>query len=215
MTRHQLFVYGGAFLLGCLVSAAMASAQIADYSISAGYSHFHPQTNGGLFFDRDGPYLDADFAFRVPDPRSPLQLGFGLTGSGYFESQNYQFPFNNNTIAETNLDSDVDFFEIEPRVGLQFWLPGGFFFKPRLGAGLLINNYSIDTASTNNNTTIFNTDNHTGAAFEIRPAIQGGYTWGPAAFGIELSYMWAWGSFGALGDRAGEFRAGAFFTFRY
>jgi hypothetical protein len=215
MTRSHLFTSGVAFLLGGFLFTALASAQIADYSISAGYSHFHPQTNGGLFFDRDGPYFDADFAFRVPDPRSPLQLGFGLTGSGYWESQNFQFPFNNNTFAEQDLDSEVDMFEIEPRIGVQLWLPGGFFFKPRFGAGLLIDNYSIDQAATQGNVTTFNTAEHTGAMFEIRPAIQGGYAWGPAAFGVELSYMWAWGSFGSLGDRAGEFRAGAFFTFRY
>jgi hypothetical protein len=215
MAKTQLIIRGGGFLLGCLISVGMASAQIADYTISGGYSHFHPEHDGGLFFDRDGPYFDADFAFRVPDPRSPLLLGFGLTGSGYWESQDYQFPFNNNTIAQTNLDSEVDMFEIEPRLALQFWLPGGFFIKPRVGAGLLIDNYSIDQAMTNNNTTVFSTADHTGVAFDIRPAIQGGWTWGPGAIGLEVSHMWAFGSFGRLGDRVGEFRVGAFFTWRY
>ena len=33
--------------------------------------------------------------------------------------------------------------------------------------------------------------------------------------GAEVSEMWAWGDFNALGDELNELRAGFFFTFNY
>ena len=86
---------------------------------------------------------------------------------------------------------------------------------PKLGAGLLVDNYAIDTINSANGTTFIDTEYHTGAAFALRPALQAGYSWGWASTGAEVSYMVAWGDFGRLGDRALEFRAGWFLRLRF
>lgn len=207
------------FVSAFLISGTVAFAQFGEYTLSAGYSHLYTGTNSSLFYDRDGAYVDADLGWHVPFYSSPLMLGIGLTGSGYWENHDVDVPFNNingNFIGQTRLDSDLDNFEIEPRVALEFWIPKtDIFIKPRIGAGLLINDYSIDQAFPQTNYTIFNTANHTGAAFEIRPALQAGFAWGPATAGLDLSYMAAWGGFGGLGDHAEELRIGVFFGFRF
>ncbi|MGD0462430.1 MAG: hypothetical protein ABSB74_08070 [Tepidisphaeraceae bacterium] len=213
---RSLSVRGFCFVLGLLISCSVASAQFGEYSLGAGYSHLHTGTSPGLFYDKDGAYIDGDFAWHFPYPGSPALLGFGLTGTGYWDSQDVAVQNGNNVFGEENLNSDLGNFEIEPRFALEFWLPRtNIFLKPRIGAGLLVNTYSIDQVAQNGNFTIFNTLNHTGAAFEIRPAIQAGVGWGPAAAGLELSYMSAWGGFGAFGNHAQEFRAGAFISLRF
>ena len=63
--------------------------------------------------------------------------------------------------------------------------------------------------------TFFQTYNHTGAAFDVHPALQIGYSQGPFSVGGEVSYIAAFGTFGALGDVAQEVRVGAFITIRY
>jgi len=80
---------------------------------------------------------------------------------------------------------------------------------------LLINSYSIDNVSQSATSVHFSTEDHTGIAFEIRPAVQAGYSWGPGEVGAEISYMSAWGDFGDLGNKAQEFRAGAFYTVKF
>jgi hypothetical protein len=213
---RSLSVRGFCFVVGLLLSSAVASAQFGEYTLGAGYSHIHTGTSPGLFYNKDGAYIDGDFAWHIPFPGSPVLLGFGLTGSGNWDSQDIPFTNGNNFFGTASLDSDLDKFEIEPRIAAEFWLPRtNLFIKPRIGAGLLVNNYSIDQATQVNNFTVFNTVYHTGAAFEVRPAIQTGLTWGPAAAGLEVSYMAAWGGFGAFGNHAEEFRAGAFISIRF
>ena len=51
-------------------------------------------------------------------------------------------------------------------------------------------------------------------AFEVRPAVQLGFSGGSWVVGAEVSQMWAWGDFDPLGDQLYETRAGIFFTFR-
>jgi len=213
---RSLSVRGFCFVIGLLLSTAVASAQFGEYTLGAGYSHRHPGTSPGLPYNKDGPYIDLDLAWHIPYPGSPVLLGFGLTGTGYWESQDINAQFDTNQFGRATLDSDLENFEIEPRFALEFWLPGTYVFvKPRIGAGLLVNNYSIDQAAQAANFTVFNTIYHTGAAFEVRPAVQAGLGWGPAAVGLELSYMAAWGGFGAFGNHAQEFRAGAFVSLRF
>ncbi|HEX4053586.1 MAG TPA: hypothetical protein VHX86_04915 [Tepidisphaeraceae bacterium] len=217
--RQLSVLRGFAFFATVLISSTMAFAQIGEYTLSAGYSHIYTGSNSSLFYDRDGAYFDADLGWHAPYSRSPLVIGVGLTGSGYWESHDVDVPFNNingNFIGQTRLDSDLDNFEIEPRVAFEFWIPRtGIFIKPRIGAGLLINNYSIDQAFPQTNYTIFHTADHTGAAFEVRPALQAGYAWGPATVGLDLSYMAAWGGFGGMGNHAEELRCGVFIGFRF
>lgn len=207
-----------AFLVGFLAFTTAASAQYADFALTGGYSHIYPDKTGGLFFNKDGAYVDGDFAFRVPAPL-PFFLGFGVTASGYWDSESFpSFINNNNGFVDTsNLYSDVELVELEPRLAVKLMIPGvpGFYIRPRIGAGLLVSDYSIDTPQTVNTITYVQTMNHTGAAFEVRPDVEAGWGYGRASFGFDLSYMAAWGAFGQMGNNIQELRAGVFARFRY
>jgi hypothetical protein len=211
------FVFVGAlFFVG-----AIANAQLNYFTISGGYSHVYGLRDNTLFHNKDGPYFDADFAWQVPSHRLPLLLGVGLSGSGYFDQEHTDVPFDDDFFDRHHLSSDLSFFEIEPRIGLAFWSRGvrGLFLKPRVGFGLLINDYTIDERIDNNGSTFFRTHYHDGAAVEVHPALQAGYAWrypgGMMAAGGEVSYMPAWGDFGRFGSHVQEIRAGAFFTVRF
>jgi hypothetical protein len=214
---RYLSVRGFCFALALFCSSAIASAQFGEYSLGAGYSHIHTGTSPGLFYNKDGAYIDGDFAWHIPYPGSPFLLGFGLSGSGYWDNQNLNDLTGNFFFGNPTLNSDLENFEIEPRFTLDLTIPGTIvFIKPRIGAGLLINNYNIDQfTQQGNNFADINTITHTGAAFEIHPAIQTGVAWGPAAAGLEVSYLASWGDFGAFGNNAQEFRAGAFISIRF
>ena len=214
-----------AFLAALLLCTTFASAQYWDDSLSVGYSHFFPERSGGLFFSKDGVYVDGDFAWRIP--QTPMYFGLGVTASGYWDSEDYNYPaFYSNRFGSgyyygtTHLDSDVDFVELEPRLAFKLWIPGapGVFVRPRIGAGLLVDNYSIDEVVPDVYYYDFgyiHTLNHTGAAFELRPAVQVGVERGPASFGGELSYMAGFGGFGGMGTVLQELRAGLFLRIRF
>ncbi|MGA2441913.1 MAG: hypothetical protein ABSH08_13220 [Tepidisphaeraceae bacterium] len=209
-----------AFLAALLLCTTFASAQFWDDSLSVGYSHFFPQRSGGLFFSKDGAYIDGDFAWRIPQVVVPTFVGVGVSASGYWDSESTDYPvyYTNRDNWNSDLNSDVEFIELEPRVAMKFWVPGapGMFVRPRIGAGLLIDNYSVDQLGVDfNGFGYIYTLNHTGAAFEIRPAIQVGFERGPFSAGGELSYMASWGGFGAMGDVLQELRAGVFLRFRF
>ena len=216
-----------AFLAALLLCTTLASAQYLETSLSGGYSHFFPERSGGLFFSRDGAYVDGDFAWRVPQVVVPTFIGVGVTASGYWDSQDIDYPVfyyddrgrgGYGDFGNSHLDSDVDFVEVEPRLAMKLWIPGarGVFVRPRIGAGLLVNNYSVDQLEPEfYDFGYIHTLNHTGAAFEVRPAVQLGFERGPFAIGGELSYMASWGGFGAMGDVLQELRAGIFFRFRF
>jgi hypothetical protein len=210
------------FLAGLLFTALTASAQVfvspaPTLTISTGYSNVQTQRANDLFYTHDGAYVDFDASWRLPVV-VPLQAGIGITGSGYWDRQSI-FNANNNGGYYDNYDhlySDLGFFEIEPRLGFRFGASQGFFITPRAGAGLLISNYAVDQAFTDNaGNTYINTVYHTGAAFELRPAVQAGYAFGPFSAGVEGSYMWSWGNFGGFGRHAEEYRVGAFFKFTF
>ncbi len=213
---RYLSVRGFCFVLALLFSSAVASAQFGEYTLGAGYSHIHTGTSPGLFYNKDGAYIDGDFAWHLPYPGSPFLLGFGLSGSGYWDNQNLDDLTGNDFFRNPTLNSDLENFEIEPRFTLDLTIPGTIvFIKPRIGAGLLINNYNIDQFfQQGNNFADINTATHTGAAFEIHPAVQTGIAWGPAA-GLEVSYLASWGDFGARQPRPGTPRPGAFLSIRF
>ena len=104
---------------------------------------------------------------------------------------------------------------MEPRAGVRLGRDTGFFATPRVGAGLLIDSYSIDQSFNSNGATYLTRRDHDGAAFEVRPAVKAGYSWGYLAAGAEVSYMYAVGDFGGLGHHAQEFRLGAFVSFSF
>src|SRR3954468_12547353 len=96
-------------------AAATALAQPDDISVSAGYSHIELDDAGNLLHGKDGPYVDLDFSFEVPKQSLPVFVGFGLTGSGYFDSQDTTFRLSPTTTGTATLYSDLGLFEIEPR----------------------------------------------------------------------------------------------------
>ncbi len=206
-----------AFSVVLLLTTVSARSQLLlappDITISAGYSNIQLGNTNNVFYERNGPYADADFAWTIPF--TPVQAGFGVTGSEYYDQQSVPSSSSNFFYPYDHLDSNLGFFELEPRVGVHLGGHDGFFVTPRLGAGLMVDSYGIDQAYNNNGNPYIDTVYHTGAAFELHPAIQVGFAWGPAAAGVEASYLHAWGDFGSLGHSANEYRIGAFFTFRF
>jgi hypothetical protein len=202
--------------LFCLVACYPAMAQ-TSFTVSTGYSDVQFGPHSRLFFNHDGAYVDGDVLWHIRDAHFPLLLGAGISGSGYHERGPRIFEtFPDGFTDFTHLYSDVGLFSIEGRAAIPISFGrSGFFVVPQLGMGLLIQNHAIDTLTPMNGTTFLTTDYHTGAAFDIRPGIQAGYSWGWGSAGLEASYMAAWGDFGALGSRALEFRAGVFFRFKF
>jgi len=207
------------FLAGLMIFSAMASAQYMDFALTGGYSHMFPERVGGLFFDKDGAYVDGNFAYRLPGSPVPIFAGVGISASGYWDSADSDLFFLNNDGFGSNetLYSDVEMVEVEPRLAVKLLIPGlpGFYIRPQIGAGLLVDNYSVDTVQTINDVSFIDTLYHTGAAFEIRPEIQAGWSFGRTSFGMDFSYMAAFGGFGQMGDVMQELRVGVFARFRY
>ncbi|HSZ55487.1 MAG TPA: hypothetical protein VK797_07505 [Tepidisphaeraceae bacterium] len=191
------------FIVAFPLFASVAWGQ-GSWTVSGGYSDLHfLHATSGFNYNHDGVYLDGDANVLLPGKVRVL-AGVGFSGSWHYED-NYNY---GSTVVTGNA-SNVGLFNVEGRLGLPLSsrATGGFFLLPRIGAGLLIDDYWIDTP--------FYTAYHTGAAFELRPCIQAGYSWGPGSVGAELSYMWAWGDFGSLGSNAQELRAGVFLRFRF
>jgi hypothetical protein len=215
---RQPRVFLGAFFCSLILMAVTANAQLflpaPALTISTGYSNLQMQRANNVFYDHSGPYLDADVAWTLPVV--PLQLGIGATTSGYWARESISSLTNNNFgYPYDHVDSNVGFFEIEPRVGLRLGGPTGFYALPRIGAGLLIDSYGVDQSFNNSGNSYLSTIYHTGAAFEVRPAIEVGYSWGFVSAGVEGSYMYSIGDFGDFGHNAQEYRIGAFVTFSF
>jgi hypothetical protein len=205
-----------AWIIGALFPAA-ASAQpgFGDTStnFSIGWSEIRTENGDSLLDGTDGWFIDTDFAWRI-NPDSPLWLSFGVAGSYYNESEDVSSGVGFN---ETDIEFDLAMFALEPR--LRFVIqPGGegpgIYIAPRIGAGLLI--ADIDAASI----TEFpgggfsvSGDSETEFWFEVRPAIELGFSGGAWAVGAEASYMWAWADEDAIGDTLEELRLGIFFRF--
>jgi len=204
------------FILALAFASVPCFAQIRPtFGVSVGYSNIelqHPASY--LHYDRDGSYIDGELGATFGGRPVGLFVGVGASGAFHSNTEDFHYTDNfGNHFVVFDTTSWVGFYTLEGRIGVPISLTGsrrerrGFFLFPKIGAGLLVSNYAIDTR--------FGTEYHTGPAFEIRPAIQAGFTWGPGAAGIEASYMWAWGDFGNLGDRAQEARIGGFFRVRF
>ena len=203
------------FVLTLTLASAACFAQVRpSFGVSAGYSNIEVQNAANyLHYNRDGAYIDGELGLNFGGKTVSFFAGLGASATFHYNTEDYHYTdnFGNHYIVH-DTSSYVGFYNFEGRIGVPFYFtasrrdPRGFFLFPKIGAGILINDYWIDTRN--------GTESHTGAAFDIRPAIQAGYTWGPGAAGIEASYMWAWGEFGNLGDRAQEARIGAFFRIR-
>lgn len=195
------------FIAGVLLLASLSFAQENSWTVSAGYSNLHiGRAAPNLNYDKDGGYIDGDVNWLFPTEPAPLLLGVGVSGAGHYEDESFS---NGEEFFIFGPTSDVSLYSIEGRIGtpIQFRSARGWFLLPRIGAGLLIDDYAIDTP--------IHTEYHTGAAFEIRPTLQAGYSWGWGSVGGEVSYMAAWGDFGRLGNAAQELRIGAFLRFRF
>lgn len=201
-----------------LLASSFADAQITSFTISSGYSNVQISHNGGLFYSRDGGYVDGEFMWRIP-ARIPLLLGASLSGSTYYDYRDVNASFPDGSTGTAGLESDLGFVALEARlaVPISFGREGGrgFFIVPKLGIGLLVDSYSIDSAANVGGFTNLQTSYHDGAAFDIRPGLQAGYSWGWGSAGAEVSYMAAFGDFGQLGSVAQEIRAGAFFRIKF
>lgn len=204
----------------CLLASTWAHGQISSYTISAGYSNIQISHNAGLFYSRDGGYADGEVLWRLPNISFPLLLGGSISGSSYGESEHVPVTFTDGTPGFVRLYSDQGLVAFEGRAAVPFSFGSrgdtGFFVVPKLGAGLLIDTYAIDRiVPSSNGLDYIHTSWHDGAAFDIRPGIQGGYSWGWGSAGIEASYMAAFGDFGRLGSIAQEVRIGAFFRVKF
>lgn len=212
--RHA--VLAGIFLL---LAGTWASGQISSYTVSAGYSNVQISHNAGPFYSRDGGYVDGEVLWRLPTQHVPLLLGGGVSGSGYYDFERIPVTFSDGTPGHVRLESDLGFFSIEARAAVPFSFARhgdrGFFVMPKVGAGLLIDSYGIDNIVSSGGLDYIHTSWHDGAAFDIRPGIQAGYSWGWGSAGLDASYMAGFGDFGRLGSIAQEVRIGAFFRVKF
>ena len=176
-----------AFAVGLLIGCSIASAQFYSTTLSLGYSHFDMGHANNLFYIHDGGYFDINAAWQLPNLRVPVLAGLGMSGSGFYDREDGNFG--------TTLYSDVGLFSLEARAALPIVPRGGrgFFLLPRIGAGLLVDSYAIDSQNING---FINTSWHDGAAFDLRPDLEAGYSWGRVAVGADVSYMLGWGDFG-------------------
>jgi hypothetical protein len=203
----------------CLLAAGGASGQISSFTLSGGYSNIQMSHGGALPYSRDGGYVDGELLWRVPNDHFPLLLGASISGSTTYNFERIPVTFSDGTPGSVGLESDLSFVSLEARAAVPFSFgrhgDSGFFVVPKIGAGLLIDSYAIDNIVSSGGFNYLDTTYHDGAAFDIRPGIQGGYSWGWGSAGIEASYMAAFGDFGRFGSIAQEVRIGAFFRVRF
>lgn len=204
-----------------LVAASASPGQTISSTSSAGYSRFFPQRPERAPLPRDGFYFDEQVLTHpswavLPDGHTPVLLGGALSGSGYINGHDLQVQFAPGRYTTESLDSNVDLFSIEARaaIPIRFEAISGLSIVPTLGAGLLINEYSVNALVDESGDMVTGPD-HVGAAFLIRPGLEIGYAWSNFAAGIDISYMAAWGDFGRIGAGAQELRGGVFFRFRF
>ena len=213
--RVSVGVAVATWLIGALFpAAAHAQAGFGDTStnFSIGWSEIRTENGDSLIDGSDGWFIDTDFAWRI-NPDSPLWVGFGFAGSYYNESEDVSGGIGFNDVE---VEADLALFALEPRLRMVIQ-PGegpGLYVAPRIGAGLLI--ADVDAVSI----TEFpgggftaSGDSETEFWFEVRPAIELGFSGGAWAVGAEASYMWAWADEDAIGDTLEELRLGIFFRF--
>jgi hypothetical protein len=179
-----------------------------ETQVSAGYSNvtFNHPSNGAAY-SPSGPYIDANIALPLPNLAWPV-LGIGISASGYWQDRGSIFG---------NQYSDISMISVEGRAAFPIPMDprSGIFITPRIGVGLLCDNYLIQIPNAFGG---FDNFYDTGLAFEVRPDIEAGFRFGPdhsASISVDASYMAAWGSFGKLGDMAQELRIGMGVAYRF
>jgi len=194
------------FIFALLALVSFSFAQSIYWGASTGYSNLYfSRPASGYQYERDGGYIDGDVMFALPT-RFPLLVGAGFDGCFHYQSEDFRdhdfFFFRGQT-------TDVGLFSFEARAALPLQSPRipRLFVVPKIGAGLLVDSYSIDLP--------FETEYHSGAAFGVRPGVQAGYAWDRVAVGAEVSYLIGWGDFGHLGNQARDLHAGVFVNIRY
>ena len=185
-----------------------------SFSFSVGWARLNASGGDSPVDGADGWYLDTEFSYKLK-PDKPLWLGISFNGSYYDESEDKRL----DTVipSEVELDASLSTFCIEPRLTYVL-LPRrdkGIYLAGKLGAGLLIADYWATSVVERPGGFFIDSDGDTTFAFLVRPGAQFGYSGGKWMVGAEVSEMWAWGDFNALGDELNELRAGFFFTFNY
>src|SRR3954447_11389208 len=134
LARVLIFAAAAVAVLAA-TGTSTALGQTYDFTFALGYSHVDLDNSDARFHSKDGGYFDMDFAFHL-DTDVPLNVGFGITGSGYFDSDDVTFRLSSTTTATTTIYSDVGLFAFEPRVSIPIYAnPGsrtGLFVRPRL-----------------------------------------------------------------------------------
>jgi hypothetical protein len=186
-----------------------------SFTFSAGWASLNTSGGDVELDDVDGYYFDTEFSHRLK-PDGPLWAGVSFNGSYFHEEHDRDV---SGTILPTEVDVDaaLSTFCIEPRLTFVL-LPKqakGPYVAGKLGAGLLIADYWATSVVERPAGFFVDSEGDTTFAFEVRPGVQLGYSGGPWVIGAEISEMWAWGDFNALGDELTELRAGVFFTLRY
>lgn len=207
-----------AFVLACLLVGRIASADGPRVEVSGGYSYFADQLKDPMLTrQHNGGYVDGDFGWEVDRGPFPMVFSLGVSASGYFDTRD-RFVDESPTLHPKELfQTGVGLFSAEGRFAIPFRIGGGdhgWFFMPRIGAGILADDYSIDTYNRNGAFHIQRTRDHEGVAFGVRPTLEAGYRFDWGAVGLQTSYMAGWGDFGQLGSMVQEFRAGVFVRFQ-
>ena len=183
-------------------------------TFSAGWARLEGEGDS-LLDGEDGYYFDTEFSFRQ-NTSSPLWLGVSFNFS-YFEEERDADVDSTFFPTEVEVAGQLSNFAIEPRLTFVLLPRGerGIYLAGKLGAGLLITDFWATTIVERPGGFFIDSEGDTVAAFEVRPGVQLGYTGGAWAIGAEVSNMWAWGDFGAVGDQLQETRAGIFFTVKH
>ena len=184
-------------------------------TISAGYSNVRFNGKSAIPYNPQGGYIDANVYMRMPNYDSPI-LGLGISATGNWDDYSINYPtapFYKSFYADTSMVC------AEVRFAFPFGLPSpdhGFYCLPRLGIGVLVDNFAVGQPYDNYPNYYFATDsNHTGFAYEVHPDIELGYRIKRFNIACEASYMAAWGNFGKLGDLTQELRLGLIVGYRF
>jgi hypothetical protein len=190
------------------------------FTFSGGYSNAQMTGNNAkvsastpFHFPRDGEYLDADLAAPVTAAPFPLLVGGGFSWTQHTDSvEATRIP---GIFPEAH--SQLNQYSLEARAAAPLYFSGsqGFFVEPRVGAGVLSYHFNGHNVFIQTEAPFFEACHFEGYAFEVRPALEVGYTWQRLSFGLDGSCMFAWGHFRPFGSTECELRAGAFLRYRF
>ena len=200
------------------------------FTFSGGYSNAQMTGNNSrqgatatFHFPRQGEYLDADLAVPVSAAPFPLLVGGGFSWTEHLDSgdpvtvQPSGFPVTPPARTKDQ-HSELNQYSLEARAAVPLYFSGsqGFYVMPRIGAGALSYHFNGHHPAFESEQFTFIENGHfEGYAFEVRPALEAGYTWRRLSVGVEGSAMFAWGHFRPFGSTECELRTGAFLRYRF